>query len=162
MNARGKPKAAVLVVDDEQDMRFMLAERLTDWGYTVLSADNAIEAWHITEEELPDLILLDILMPKMKGRDFCELVKAHPRTKDIPVIFLTALGLPDHIKAGLEVGGEDYLTEPFEPDDLRDRIRVCLARHHNLQGALQEEPNDDPKRGGRHDGRYPSTQDLDH
>ncbi len=152
----------ILVVDDEQDMRFMLAERLTNWGYAVSVADDATEAWRIAKEELPALILLDIMMPQMKGRDFCELLKANPRTKDIPVIFLTALGLPDHIKAGLEVGGEDYITKPFDPEDLKDRIRVCVARHHNLQGALQEEPNDDPNRGGRRDGHGPSEQDLDH
>ena len=83
----------------------------------------------MAEEQLPDLILLDIMMPKMKGREVCARLKANPKTQHIPVIFLTALGLADHIKAGMDLGAEDYIVKPFEPAELKDRITVCLARH---------------------------------
>ncbi|MBI3322847.1 MAG: response regulator, partial [Candidatus Omnitrophica bacterium] len=72
---------------------------------------------------------LDILMPKMKGREVCARLKADPATAGIPVIFLTALGLPDHIKAGLDLGAEDYIVKPFKAADLKERINVCLLRH---------------------------------
>ncbi len=119
----------ILVVDDEPGMLFMMSERLTNWGYEVLTAQSGEEGWRLIKEHLPDLALLDIMMPTLKGRDLCELLKAHPRTKDIPVIFVTALALPDHIKAGLDVGADDYIVKPFQPADLKDRIRVCLSRH---------------------------------
>ena len=130
MSARG-PRKRLLVVDDEPDFLRLMTQRLTSWGYEVLTATSASEGWRLAKEQLPDLMLLDVMMPKMKGRELCELLKAHPQTRDIPVIFLTALGLPDHIKAGLDAGAEDYLVKPFDPEDLKDRIKVCLLRHSN-------------------------------
>ncbi len=128
MSARG-PRTRLLVVDDEPDFLRLMTQRLTSWGYEALTATSASEGWRLAKEQLPDLILLDVMMPKMKGRELCELLKAHPQTRDIPVMLLTALGLPDHIKAGLDAGAEDYLVKPFDPEDLKDRIKVCLQRH---------------------------------
>jgi len=71
------------------------------------------------------------MMPKMKGRDVCARLKANPETAPIPVVFLTALGLADHVKAGMDVGAEDYIVKPFQPSELKERIAVCLARHSN-------------------------------
>jgi len=119
----------ILIIDDEQDMLFMMAERLTTWGYEILTAQSGKEGWRLIKKHRPDLVLLDIMMPTLRGRDFCEFLKTQPRMKDIPVIFLTALSLPDHIKAGLDAGADDYIVKPFEPEDLADRIRVCLSRH---------------------------------
>ncbi len=121
----------ILVVDDEQDLLFMASERLRSWGYEVLTATSGEEALQIVEQQPPDLILLDVLMPQMKGRAVCAKLKANPKTQQIPIIFLTALGMPDHIKEGLDLGAEDYLVKPFEPEELRDHIKVCLARHRN-------------------------------
>jgi len=78
---------------------------------------------------VPDLILLDIMMPKMKGREVCARLKANPKTQHVPVIFLTALGLADHVKAGMDLGAADYLVKPFAPEELRKRVTVVLARH---------------------------------
>lgn len=128
MSARG-PRKRLLVIDDEPDFLRLVTQRLTSWGYEVLTATSGEEGWRIAKEQRPDLLLLDILMPRLKGRDLCELLKAHPQTKDIPVMLLTALGLPDHIKAGLDAGAEDYIVKPFDSEDLKDRIRVCLLRH---------------------------------
>ena len=72
-------------------------------------------------------------MPKMKGRDVCSRLKADPTTAKIPVIFLTALGLADHVKAGMDLGADDYIVKPFEPAELKERIAICLARHEQSQ-----------------------------
>ena len=128
MSDEPKPKR-ILIVDDTQDILLVVSRRLQSWGYEALTAESGEEGLKIAEEQLPDLILLDIMMPRMKGRDVCVRLKADPRTKHIPVIFLTALGLADHIKAGMDLGAEDYIVKPFEPAELKKRIALVLARH---------------------------------
>ena len=125
-----RPKR-ILVIDDTTDMLFVISRRLQSWGYEALTADSGEEGLRIAEEQHPDLVLLDVMMPKMKGRDVCVRLRANPQTATIPVIFLTALGLADHIKAGLDVGADDYIVKPFEPEELKGRIAVCLARRVN-------------------------------
>ena len=118
----------VLVVDDTKDILVVVSKRLQSWGYEPFTADSSEEGLRIAMEQVPDLILLDIMMPKMKGRDVCAKLKADSRTEKIPVIFLTALGLADHIKAGMDLGAEDYIVKPFEPAELKERIAIVLAR----------------------------------
>ncbi len=118
----------ILVVDDTYDLRLMLSRRLESWGYEVLTARDGEEGLRFATEALPDLILLDVMMPKMKGREVCARLKEQPSTQHIPIIFLSALRLADHIKAGMDLGAEDYLVKPFESSELKDRIAVCLAR----------------------------------
>jgi len=65
----------------------------------------------------------------MKGRDVCAKLKADPKTQHIPIIFLTALGLADHIRGGMDLGAEDYIVKPFEPEELKERISIVLSRH---------------------------------
>ena len=119
----------ILVIDDTKDLLGVVSRRLESWGYEPLTAESGEEGLRLAEAHLPDLILLDIMMPKMKGRDVCARLKADPKTACIPVIFLTALGLADHVKAGMDLGAEDYIVKPFEPAELKERIAVCLARH---------------------------------
>ena len=119
----------ILLVDDTEDILLVVSRRLTSWGYEALTAASGEEGLKLAEAHVPDLILLDIMMPKMKGRDVCARLKADPKTAKIPVIFLTALGLADHIKAGMDLGAEDYIVKPFEPAELKKRIAVVLARH---------------------------------
>ena len=123
----------ILIVDDTKDILTVVARRLKSWGYEALTADSGEEGLKIIREQKPDLVLLDIMMPKMKGRDVCSLIKANPETARIPVIFLTALGLADHVKAGMELGADDYLVKPFEPEELKERIMIVLARQNNPQ-----------------------------
>ena len=125
----GAPKKKVLIVDDTKDILLVVSRRLESWGYEPFTAESGEEGLRIVEEHLPDLVLLDIMMPKMKGRDMCARLKSNPKTQHIPVIFLTALGLADHIKAGLDLGADDYIVKPFEPAQLKERIAICLARH---------------------------------
>ncbi len=132
---RDGSQRTILLVDDEPSILKTIAQRLKHEGYLVVTADSGEECLRLAEEHLPDLILLDIMMPKMKGRDACTRLKANPNTQHIPVIFLTALGLADHIKAGLDLGAEDYIIKPFDPDDLRTRVKLCLLRHAPNQKA---------------------------
>ena len=128
MDASPRPKK-ILIVDDTKDILLVVSRRLKSWGYEPLTAESGEDGLRIAQEELPDLVLLDIMMPRMKGRDVCAFLRANPKTKHIPVIFLTALGLADHIKAGMDLGAEDYIVKPFEPAELKDRIQIVLARH---------------------------------
>lgn len=121
----------ILVVDDTPVILKMLSKQLGHWGYRVVTASSGEEGLQRAETEKPDLILLDILMPKMKGREVCARLKANPATQKIPVIFLTALGLGEYVRAGLDVGGDDYIIKPFRPTYLRERIKVCLLRSQN-------------------------------
>ena len=127
MSDAAQPKR-ILIVDDTKDILLVVSRRLKSWGYEPLVAESGEEGLQIAEEQLPDLVLLDIMMPKMKGRDVCARLKGNPKTKKIPVIFLTALGLADHIKAGMDLGADDYIVKPFEPAELKERIAICLAR----------------------------------
>jgi DNA-binding response OmpR family regulator len=134
MNTEPRPRR-ILVVDDTKDLLLVVARRLRSWGYEPLTAASGEEGLRIAQEQLPDLILLDIMMPKIKGRDVCARLKANPQTAKIPVIFLTALGLADHVKAGMDLGADDYIVKPFEPADLRDRISVVLSRHERAAAS---------------------------
>ena len=137
-------KKRILIVDDTKDILAVVSRRLMSWGYEPLTADSGEEGLKVADEHLPDLILLDIMMPKMKGRDVCARLKANPKTQHIPVIFLTALGLADHIKAGMDLGAEDYIVKPFEPAELKERIAVTLARHER-DGAEPRAPSSEPR-----------------
>ena len=118
----------VLVVDDEVNLQRALRRRLERDGFCVVSAESGEEGLRLAEEQQPDVVLLDIMLPGMRGFDVCAQLKANPKTQHIPVIFLTALGLADHIKAGMDLGAEDYIVKPFESSELKERINVCLAR----------------------------------
>ncbi len=122
-------RATILLVDDDPNIRKILSRQLEHWGYRVVTAASGEEGVLRARTDAPALILLDTMMPKMKGREACAALKADPKTQGIPVIFLTALGLADHIQAGMELGAEDYVVKPFRPADLRERIKVCLLRH---------------------------------
>ena len=122
-------RQTVLVIDDMAVLLKMMKKQLEHWGYYALTAESGEDGLALARTAHPDLILLDILMPKMKGREVCARLKADPATQAIPVIFLSSLGLADYVKVGLDLGAEDYLIKPFKPTDLRERIRVCLLRH---------------------------------
>ena len=121
-------KRTILLIDDDAGIRKVLGRRLELQGFAVLVAESGEDGVRMAQERLPDLVLLDIMMPKMKGREVCARLKANPKTQRIPVIFLTALGLADHIRAGMSLGADDYIVKPFDPEKLRERINICLAR----------------------------------
>ncbi|PCJ29945.1 MAG: DNA-binding response regulator [Moraxellaceae bacterium] len=117
----------VLVVDDSPEALSMLNDALEQAGLTVLIALEGKQAINIAQKMVPDIIVLDAIMPNLDGFETCRQMKADPRLADIPVIFMTGLSDTDSIVKGLEAGGVDYLTKPFTPDELVARMRVHLS-----------------------------------
>ena len=118
----------VLVVDDESDVTELLQYRLEQEGYRVATLNDPLGFVVKVREFEPDLMLLDIMMPELSGIQLCRIVRAHPSMKDIPVIFLSARGeVEDRIK-GLEAGAEDYVSKPFNTNELLLRISKMLKR----------------------------------
>jgi len=120
--SRGK----VLVVDDEEYIQHILNFSFGAEGYEVITAANGEEAVNIARSEKPDIIVLDIMMPKMDGYEACKQIKADPQTQDIPVILLTAKGREVDRKLGAEAGADDYVVKPFSPGRLIERVEGCI------------------------------------
>jgi two-component system alkaline phosphatase synthesis response regulator PhoP len=118
----------ILVAEDEPDIRGLITFSLRYAGYKVVEASNGEDAVQKTLEELPDLVLLDVRMPRMSGYEACRVLKAHESTRNIPVIFLSARGQEVEIKRGLELGAEEYILKPFAPDELYRRVGGILER----------------------------------
>ena len=121
-------KPRILAVDDEPDMLWGLRYALGDEGYDVDCAHNAVEALAFADEKRPDLILLDIVMPGIDGLDLCRQLRRDHRFASVPIIFLTSLiDTIDRVK-GLDEGADDYVSKPFDLDELKARIRAVLRR----------------------------------
>jgi DNA-binding response OmpR family regulator len=118
----------ILIAEDEPDIRDLIAFTLRFAGYEVVTGINGEEAVQLARKELPDLILLDVRMPKKTGYDACKEIKADETLKDIPVVFLSAKGQEAEIRDGMEAGAEEYLLKPFAPDQLTERVRAVLAK----------------------------------
>lgn len=127
-------RCVVLVVDDHPDTLQLLIDALEDAGVTVLIATDGRRALAQITHLLPDLILLDAVMPGMDGFDTCRALKSGIAA-EVPVIFMTGLGETEHVVMGLEAGGIDYLTKPIAPDELLARMRVHLARARDARGV---------------------------
>ncbi|MDD5681259.1 MAG: response regulator [Candidatus Omnitrophica bacterium] len=120
-------KKKILVVDDEQDILTILDKRLSKEGYLVIKADNGRDAIRLAKSELPDLVLLDIVMPDMSGSDVAERLKKDIATKDITVMFLTCLFTKkDEIEKGHEIGGNFFIAKPYDPKELLGEIKKRL------------------------------------
>jgi CheY-like chemotaxis protein len=120
--------AKILIAEDEPDIRELVAFTLRFAGHEVVASSNGEEAVQLASQEMPDLILMDVRMPRMTGYDACRIMKASPLLKDIPIVFLSAKGQDSEIQTGLEAGAEEYLLKPFAPDQLTERVNDILAR----------------------------------
>ncbi len=120
-------KGKILVVDDEVNITQILEFSIGSEGYQVITASNGEEAIDVAKREQPNLIILDIMMPKIDGYEACRRIKANPLTKNIPVILLTAKGRDIDKRLGYEVGATDYIIKPFSPTQLIDRIQELLV-----------------------------------
>ncbi len=121
-------KGRILVVDDEIYIVHILDFSLGMEGYEVITALDGEQALEKARAEKPDLIVLDIMMPKLDGYETCKVLKAEAETKDIPVILLSAKGRNVDQKIGFEVGADDYITKPFSPRKLVERINAILGQ----------------------------------
>ena len=118
----------ILIVEDDQDIIDLLKYNLEKEGYKCYTANNGMEAVDLAEDEEPDLILLDIMMPEMDGIETCRVIKSKPKLHDTFIIFLTARAEEYSEIAGFEAGADDYIAKPVKPRVLISRIKAILSR----------------------------------
>jgi two-component system response regulator VicR len=121
-------KKVIMVVDDEPDIQFLVKAALTRKGYQVVTASNGKEALQKVDELLPDLIVLDIMMPEMDGRTVLKELRARPGTSITPVLMLTALSAEEEVMKSLGLGADDYITKPFHIQEFTARVKAKLDR----------------------------------
>jgi Response regulators consisting of a CheY-like receiver domain and a winged-helix DNA-binding domain len=123
----------ILIAEDEKDIRELIAFTLRFAGFDVLLATNGVEAVEVAEAERPDLVILDVRMPRMSGYEACRRLKENPQTASLPIVFLSAKGQDSEIQQGLESGAEEYILKPFAPDELIQQVRDILNRHRSRE-----------------------------
>ena len=133
----------ILIADDDRMTTLMLSRTLESWGLEVVVVHDGTTAWeHITGEEPPSLVIVDWMMPGLDGLELCRRIREAPGPSPVYVILLTARNSRQDLVAGLEAGADDYLTKPFDPDELRARIHVgqrtlaLMANIKKLSGLL--------------------------
>ncbi len=131
----------ILVVDDNNENLKVVGNLLKEKNYKIAMATDGASAFKILESNKIDLILLDIMMPGMDGFEVCRILKENPETKDIPVIFLTARIETVNIVKGFEIGGVDYITKPFNKDELYARVnnQVQIKKTRDLLAKTSED-----------------------
>lgn len=130
-------KAFVLIVDDVEVNREILNEIVMDMGYNTVVAESGADALKKVSENLPDLVLSDISMPEMDGYELCRRLKANVKTRNIPIIFISAFDKTADIVKGFELGGGDYITKPFIPELVKARVNVHLKLHEATQNMTE-------------------------
>lgn len=120
--------ANILVAEDERDIRELITFTLTFAGHTIIPAANGAEAVEKAVASKPDLIMLDVRMPKLTGYEACRQLKGMDEFKETPVVFLSAKGQDDEVQTGIEAGAVAYILKPFAPDELTKRVAEILAR----------------------------------
>ena len=121
-------KETILVVEDEEDIRELIRYNLEKEGYRIREAGTGEEALSTIHDNLPSLVLLDLMLPELDGLEVCKRIKQESVARHVPIVMLTAKGEESDIVAGLEVGADDYITKPFSPRVLVARVRAVLRR----------------------------------
>ena len=121
--------AHILVAEDERDIRELINFTLMFAGHKVTQASNGAEALDLAPKVKPDLIMMDVRMPKMTGYEACRQMKLIDDIKNVPVIFLSAKGQDEEVQTGLEAGAVEYILKPFAPDELTRRIAEILKKN---------------------------------
>jgi DNA-binding response OmpR family regulator len=122
------PPRTVLIVEDDPVILRLLEVNFELEGLEVLLAEDGADGLELAKERRPDLVVTDIMMPKLSGIELVESLKADPMTAGIPIILLSAKAQTADLKAGMDAGADDYVTKPFEPLDLLDRANSLLSR----------------------------------
>jgi signal transduction histidine kinase len=130
------PEQSILIIDDSPANLGILTEYLEEYGFTIFVARDGEGGIEKAQYALPDLILLDVLMPGIDGFEICRQLKINEATRNIPVIFMTSLVGPEHAVTGLEVGAVDYITKPFHQAEVLARVRTHIALH-NMQLQIE-------------------------
>jgi len=121
--------AKILIAEDERDIRDLITFTLRFAGHEVIATSNGEEAFQKAQEVVPDLIMMDVRMPRMTGYDACRQMKEIDALKAVPVVFLSAKGQDAEVQAGLEAGAVEYILKPFAPDELTARVSKILAKY---------------------------------
>ena len=119
-------KKRILVIDDEPNLLEVIRLRLEANDYEVLTAQDPLAGLEIAKEEMPDLIIMDVIMPKVNGLRLLRILKREDETKDIPVIILSVQWHDNNHKAGVDAGADYYLTKPYDPKELLDTVKKVL------------------------------------
>lgn len=135
--------AKILIAEDERDIRDLITLTLRFAGHEVVATVNGEEAYHKAQEVQPDLIMMDVRMPRMTGYEACRRMKEIDALKPIPVVFLSAKGQEAEVSAGLDAGAVEYILKPFAPMDLTDRVAKILEKYAPTQGEEASDPAQD-------------------
>jgi len=128
----------ILIVDDEEDLVELVSYNLAREGYKIIKAFSGETALKLAGSELPDMIILDLMLPGIDGLEVAKSLKNNPTTADIPIVMLTAKGEEADIVTGLELGADDYITKPFSPRVLIARVKAVIRRKMNPE--VDKEP----------------------
>jgi DNA-binding response OmpR family regulator len=123
----------VLIADDDEDILELVSFRLERAGYEVVTARDGAAALAAAQERLPDLAVLDVMIPGLNGYEVTQRLRADDATRDIPVILLTARVQEADVNRGFDAGADDYLRKPFSPQELRARVQAIMARRSRAQ-----------------------------
>ena len=129
----------ILIVDDEAPIRELLKYNLEKEGFSTLQAENAAHAVGLSKLELPDLILLDLMLPDLSGLEVCKILKKDKLTEKIPIIMVTAKTEDEDVVAGLELGADDYITKPFSPKVLIARVNSVVRRSKKSEDKINNQ-----------------------
>ena len=125
---KGQMPYTILVAEDQQHVRSLIEYKLRNSGFVVVAVEDGNAALQKAEEIIPDLVLLDVMMPLMTGFEVLGALKKNQKTIDIPILMLTAQSKEDEVLKGLELGADDYITKPFSPNELAARVKTVLLR----------------------------------
>ncbi|GIK52209.1 MAG: DNA-binding response regulator [Planctomycetota bacterium] len=140
MNTPPPKRRSVLVIEDEADIVEVIKYNLNKNGFETLTADSGEQGLEVAAARLPDLILLDLMLPRMDGLEVCRRLRGSERTRNIPIVMLTAKGTEADIVLGLTLGADDYVPKPFSPVELLARMKAVLRRNDS---ARKDDSNSD-------------------
>jgi two-component system phosphate regulon response regulator PhoB len=120
--------STILLVEDDPDIRHLVSCKLAAGGLDVVAVADGVAALHAARDHKPDLVLLDVRMPRMSGIDVCRELRAGPLPATVPIILLTARARPQDLDEGYAAGADDYVVKPFSPRELLERVEATLAR----------------------------------
>ena len=126
------PKGCILTIEDDAAQRRMIQKALEKRGYVVFTAENGEQGLQMAQVRKPDLILLDVIMPGIDGKEVCKRLKAYEETKDIPVLFLTSIDAPKEIVEHYYIGGEIHLTKPINARELVAQVEASLKEFKKI------------------------------
>jgi pilus assembly protein CpaE len=128
----------ILVVDDSEVVRKLIDYQLSQAGYTILTASDGSEGVHMARKHEPDVIIMDVQMPEMDGYEASRLIRQVHATMNTPIIMLTSLANVSSMQLGYDAGVDDYLTKPFQPNELQLRVEAILRRVKRVEASVQE------------------------